>query len=253
MLLAGEMTQGPPEVEAVPSPAHEVTLSPYCLDVHEVTVGAYRACVKSGSCGAPLGGASLAGEVDAAVIAEISVHCTSAAALAANCVDWTMAETYCRSVGGALPTEAQWEFAARGTEGRRFPWGEELPTGLHVNVIGAERELTAFQQAQHMERPIVGSDGFVGVAPPGRFPAGATPDGVQDLGGNLSEWTADWVGPYTTAAVSDPTGPVVGAYRVTRGGSFFTLDRVDMTGAMRRGSAPVVRDPTIGFRCASTP
>ncbi len=197
-------------------PAHPVTLPAYCLDRLEVTIDLYARCVTAGACRRastplPQGSSPVTG------------------------VDWSQADAYCRFVGGRLPTEAEWEFAARGPEGRRFPWGDDVPTDC------ARMDWT------------VGGESCRGVGPTdvGQYPAGASPFGVLDMAGNVWEWTADWYSrSYPTGAQTSPRGPSEGSARVTRGGGW-NNDQIDRFRTTRReGEHPAFRDYDLGFRCA---
>ena len=159
-----------------------------------------------------------------------------AAKLPAVSVSWQDAVAFCKHLsdidksGAAyrLPTEAEWEYAARGREGRKYPWGGESPSRKHANRAGRE-------------------DGFPGLAPVGSFPKGATPLGILDVAGNAAEWCADWYGPYPAAPQTDPGGPVNGSARVVRGGAF-VLDTAYLRGPARSGRQPGHPGVFIGFR-----
>ena len=215
------------------SPAHRVTLSSYCIDRTEVTVSAYRACTDSG-CTTP----------------ELGFECalygnwtrTDHENHPINCVYWTQARAYCRSGGGDLPTEAQWEYAARGNDGRRYPWGSAVPSneGCWGHSPG-DGELTC---------------------PVGSFPAGASPFGLLDMAGNVSEWTADWYWPYSAGPTCNPTIPEpgwgMGRFVMHRGGGY------NVFAAPSRGESRLrtvsrdwlgdgVPESDVGFRCVHPP
>ena len=160
-------------------------------------------------------------------------------------VSWLDAEAYCRWAGVRLPTEAQWEFAARGgIEGAMFPWGDELePGGAHaMNVFQAE-----FPSVDLAE------DGYAGTSPVGAFPANGY--GLHDMTGNVWEWCADWFSPgyYRDSPRQDPPGPSAGDRRVMRGGSYLCLEsycgryRV----AARSANGPDSSTGNLGFRVAA--
>jgi formylglycine-generating enzyme required for sulfatase activity len=150
-------------------------------------------------------------------------------------VSWKDAEAYCSwlsrriqaTSGGVvqLPTEAQWEFAARGEEGRRYPWGGDEPTPEHANFGRNVGDTT----------------------PVGSYPRGATPAGIHDLAGNVWEWCRDWYGPYVESSAKDPTGPAKGLKRVLRGGSFI-IDPLILRGASRNDALPEFDFDHVGFR-----
>ena len=146
----------------------------------------------------------------------------------ATMVSWTEASAYCRAQGKRLPTEAEWEYAARGDQNRAYPWGKATPS----------LALARFQTR--------------GTLPADSLPAGATPDGVHHLAGNVAEWVQDWYDPgyYAASPAANPTGPPAGDYRVARGGSWNQLaDEIRPTA--RAYHNPDKGTGDIGFRCAS--
>ena len=144
-------------------------------------------------------------------------------------VSWDGANAYCDWAGGRLPTEAEWEYAARGTESRIFPWGDQFD-GAKLNYQSS-------------------SDGYAELAPVGSFPGGASWCDALDMSGNVEEWTADWFGSYTDEAQSNPKGPALGQYRVSRGGSFRSAPFETRT-ANRGAGSPTDTNRATGFRCA---
>lgn len=247
-------------------PAHKVSLDPYCLSDHEITAGAYKACSDRGGCkrlrpesvwrSSPKAKPADHERKQAAFSEFCNVSVEGREAHPMNCVSWADAQNYCKEHGGRLPTEAEWEFAARGSDGRRFPWGDDAPDHTHMNACGAE--CVKWHEANDVPaspKMYDEDDGFPGTAPVGSFPAGRTMFGMDDMVGNVFEWTGDWfeVYPEGSDETSNPTGPAEGERRVVRGGAFnggFTL-WVDP--AFRYGMPPTDRSHGVGFRCVVPP
>lgn len=201
-------------------PVHGVQLTAFCMDETEVTVSAYRACVSDGTCPTP----------DTTTYCNWGVSGRDQHPI--NCVDWTASRAYCQWRGADLPTEAQWEYAARGTDGRLYPWGDGAP-GL---------------QLCWSRTPSPGSSCQVGA-----YPAGNSPFGLFDMAGNVREWTLDWYSTYSGDAgvfVLDPTGPDSGDERVFRGGSWGNYTVIWVRSSHREHAAPANPNHQIGFRCA---
>lgn len=230
------------------TPDHVVALGAYCLDAKEVTLDAYANCT---GCGAVPTVVELEG-LTANARSFWSQFCNSQGdgRRPVNCVDWASARAYCESVEKRLPTEAEWEFAARGPERRTYPWGEEPPNAARANGCGAEcsRLLTAkFEEIGKPAWPRMhdGDDLAPILSPVGRFAAGNTPSGFSDLAGNVWEWTDSRYCPYAKDDCDD-------SRRVLRGGGWDTVDAQYLRSAHRRPSAPSARGWSIGFRCAKS-
>ncbi len=233
---------------------HEVKLSPYCIDQTEVTVRAYEACVKEGKCERTPDDVDYEGITDesrAAYKSFCNARKPERLDHPINCVDWDMASKFCAWKGARLPTEAEWEVAARGLEQRDYPWGGETPDATRLNAAGSEFEAWSLSKSMKPGKMVEQDDKFVGTAPVGSFRAGATPEGVLDLAGNVFEWTADWFGPYTPAPATDPKGPPTGEKRVARGGAFNAKEPQWVKAAYRWGNLPRTYNHGIGFRCAA--
>ncbi len=151
------------------------------------------------------------------------------------------AVAYCKWTGGSLPTEAQWEKAARGTEGPIYPWGDSFDPA-RLNFCDKNCSYTWANKTA--------DDGWAKTAPVGSFLSGASPYGVLDMAGNALEWVLDWYSEsyYKSSPANNPIGPASGKYRVLRGGSWQD-GASSVRAAGRIGYNPAGRDDTIGFRC----
>ncbi len=244
-------------------PAHRVTLGSFCMDLTEVTVGDYRKCSDKGRCKRPDRVPSYPkpkerSEGDHQKVQEKQAELCNFQARdrevhPVNCVDWQQANNYCKERGARLPTEAEWEFAARGSDGRKFPWGDEAASdGKHMNACG--KECTAWEKAKDLPesgRMYEADDGYPGTAPVGSFPPGKTTHGLLDMVGNVWEWTSDYWSPYEAKELTDPRGPDAGDARVIRGGAFNGGSALWLNPAFRYNQSPAARAPGIGFRCAT--
>ncbi len=197
-------------------PKHKLKLRPFSLDIYEVTRKDYARCVDASVCkkvpdlGTP--------DVD-------DTHPVIG-------VTWFQAKTYCEWVGKRLPTEAEWEYAARAPHQFLYPWGG------------------SWEQSRANSR--TPKDGYDFTAPVGTFPTGKNPKGIHDLAGNAAEWTADWYDAkyYHKTPDANPTGPEVPTgERVVRGGSWSDPDHL-LRAVTRLAQDPNVSNSAIGFRCA---
>jgi formylglycine-generating enzyme required for sulfatase activity len=195
-------------------PVHSVTLTSFEMDVTEVTVAEYQACVQ----------AKKAGDAQGCEAADTGVNCNSGKPgreqHPVNCVDWNQATGYCKWAGKRLPTEEEWEYAARGMDGRVYPWGNEQPT----NQLCWDR-----------------SDG---TCPVGSYPKGASPFGVLDMAGNVWEWTeTEYCDSYVVSKKCTNA-------RVVRGGSWSYYLPSYVRAPHRVSVDATVRSSILGFRCA---
>lgn len=242
-------------------PPHKVRISTFCLDIHETTARAYDTCVASGNCLKPPFNVDYPGVTEAMRNA-LSPLCNSRRQGAedhpVNCVDWPMAQNFCSSPGGRLPeggarlpTEAEWEYAARGSSQRAFPWGDDPPSPERVNACGTECAAWLEKHlAQATTSMFDAGDAFPFTAPVGSFAAGRSAFGVMDLAGNVWEWTLDWFGPYSGDEAVDPKGPATGTERVVRGGGYNATRADWLRPAYRWKTVAGAYNPAIGFRCA---
>jgi formylglycine-generating enzyme required for sulfatase activity len=161
-------------------------------------------------------------------------------------MSWDDAVAYCRWVGRRLPTEAEWEKAARGTDGQKYPWGNKAVAGNLLNF--ADRNL----DVSHADKSV--DDGYQFTAPVGTYPEGASPYRVLDMAGNVWEWVADRYDEkyYANSPAENPPGPDSGDSRVLRGGSW-NFPQGGVRAAFRTAYFPADTIDTLGFRCARSP
>ncbi len=236
-------------------PAHNVSLESYCIDNTEVTTLAYKSCSTTGKC-------RRAGmEVDWPDITEeqrelFSQFCnggqTDKSEHPINCVSHRMAREYCSSIGKRLPSEAEWEYATRGPDGRIYPWGDDEPTEKHLNACGSECEIWGSDHDSPMTALYEADDGYVGTAPVGSFPLGNSRFGPQDVVGNVWEWVSDWEDEYSSEPQVNPTGPNKGERKIIRGGAFNGSFSSWLRPSFRYAQAPTALSHGVGFRCAMT-
>lgn len=216
----GPFTMGSRDGDPDEAPEHPVYLGTYFMDKKEVTQEEYDRFIRMTKRGKPF-----------VPVFEDDISKIQKPTLPAMGMSWSDAAAYCKWAGKRLPTEAEWEKAARGDGKRRYPWGDEFVPG-RANVDGDE-------------------DAFVYLAPPGSFEAGRSPYGLYDMTGNIAEWVADTYDEryYEKSPYRDPEGPADGQHKVIRGGSWReTQHNARLT---KRFQAKMWRtDSTIGIRCA---
>jgi formylglycine-generating enzyme required for sulfatase activity len=186
-------------------PAHAVALDGFWIDQTEVTNAQYQRCVEAEACDPP--------EKSSLYTLDFYYGNSAYDDYPVIHVDWHQAAAYCEWAGARLPTEAEWEYAARGPQGRTFPWGSEFD-GTLLNYCDVNCWLAW--------RGDTFDDGYADTAPVGSFPAGASWCDALDLAGNVWEWVADWYDAdyYSCSPSQNPTGPSSGERRVLRGGSW---------------------------------
>jgi formylglycine-generating enzyme required for sulfatase activity len=236
-------------------PQHQVKLSPFCMDVTEVTVEAYRACSDQGLCQrAPLTVAWP--RISAADKKNYGPLCNAAdptrGSHPINCVDWEMADSYCKAQKKRLPTSAEWEFAVRGPDGRVYPWGDEMPDAHHLNACGKECVKWGQTHSIQLAALYPEDDGFPTTSPVGSFPRGRSRYGLDDAIGNVMEWVSDWDGPYDKAPQIDPPGPETGTAKVVRGGAWNAGSSVWVRPSFRFKFPRETRSHGVGIRCATS-
>ena len=213
--MGGESSNGP-DAQLV----HTVYLDAYWIDQTDVTNAMYARCVKAGACQAPSQSSS-------------STHSSYFGNpqydnYPVEYVNWTDANTYCSWAGARLPTEAEWEKAARGTDGRIYPWGNTPPTCVLANTLDCNGDTSAV---------------FA-------HPSGASPYGALDMAGNVWQWVNDWYAAYySSSPPSNPQGPSSGKTRVLRGGSWADYEDL-IRSANRSELVPTSAFSRIGFRCS---
>ena len=202
------------------SPQHRIELNLYWIDKFEVTTGLYKACVNAEVC------------PEAAMTAGCNSGRDDRLEHPINCVSWDQATTYCLWQAKRLPTEAEWERAARGEDGRSYAWGEDFPSAQLLNFnnnVGA-------------------------TVPVGTYPLGVSFYGLHNMGGNVQEWTADYFASdyYAQSPEQNPQGPDSGTLRVGRGASWkLGVPLEVLTTTVRAALVPNTIENSVGFRCAS--
>jgi len=219
-------------------PAHQVTLTDYWVYQYDVTVAQYRTFCTTTTRELPKFPSDYSwkgktGWDDPALQQHPIVNIT-----------WNDAKAYADWAGVVLPTEAQWEYAARGPQGRNYPWGGTATKDDKCNGWDATK-CVYWDNSGKVSKS---------TWPVGSFPAGDSWCGAQDMAGNVWQWCGDWSGAYTAAEVTNPTGPATGKYRVLRGGSWYYSGDdyyFDRSAIRHFGFGPDGYGYGIGFRCAS--
>ncbi|MBK8783605.1 MAG: SUMF1/EgtB/PvdO family nonheme iron enzyme [Anaerolineales bacterium] len=199
------------------SPMHIIYLDAFWMDKYEVSNAMYLKCLQAGTC-------------TDMVSDNITYRNWVYRDHPVTYVAWEQAGLYCQWAGRRLPTEAEWEKAARGTDGRQYPWGDELPNPRLANFDG-----TMIHEAVSIYR----------------YPLGASPYGALNMSGNVREWVTDWYGEdyYLVMPYANPTGPETGFERSLRGGSY-SEDKNEVTTTNRMRHEPQSAGLSRGFRCA---
>ena len=232
LVPAGEFTMGSDRGQADERPEHVVDLDEFYCDKYEVTNAQFLAFMNAIAANADAEDNRLMELDDSGVqirMVEESFELKTAAVARRPVVEvsWHGARAYCEWMGGRLPTEAEWEKAARGIDGRKYPWGTQI------------------------DRPRANYKGLFSTAVEvGSYPRGSSPYGICDMAGNVWEWVADWYSSayYAESPDRNPTGPESGAFRVIRGGAWGT-DGAYLRSSYRMGLSPESTDDSIGFRC----
>ena len=220
-------------------PAHRVALDAFWIDRTEVTNAQYGLCTAAGACQESRQDFWQDSWRDPGSADDSDLYAPDHPVVG---VDWYSATIYCEWAGARLPTEAEWEYAARGPERRAFPWGGSFD-GTRLNFCDLNCAVDW--------RVLAYNDGHRYTAPVGSYPDGASWCGTLDMAGNASEWVADWYGDYASEQLLNPTGPSSGEYRVVRGGSYLLLPDFARTANRGRLEPDGVRS-FVGFRCART-
>lgn len=237
----GEFIMGSNDGLPDEGPEHAVSLDAFYIDTYETTNAEYRACVEAGVCTPPAFQDCCAEPTNTEWPSLYPDYFTNPDFddYPVTWLSFNQSATYCEWRGARLPTEAEWEKAARGTDGRTYPWGEEEPRPGLLNFM--------WGQGQFDERPAYNT------TPVGSYPEGVSPYGVHDMLGNVYEWVADYYAPdaYANSPYENPTGPATGSNQIARGGSFWNQGfRQRITNRNHTYLPPDVAHFDAGVRCA---
>jgi formylglycine-generating enzyme required for sulfatase activity/predicted Ser/Thr protein kinase len=241
---AGEFLMGSSDADRDASsdekPQHTVYLDAFWIDKYEVTNALYKKCVDAGKC-------SRSSESKSYTRSSYYGN-ASFDNYPVIYISWNDANAYCAWAGKYLPTEAEWEKAARGADARIYPWGNQWD-------VRTTRRLN-FSDKNDPTGPSdeVADDGYADTAPVGSYPSGTSPYGTLDMAGNVWEWVADWYGEnyYASSPRNNPKGPSSGSARVVRGGAWSSVGYY-VRAAYRYRLAPTASSYYVGFRCARSP
>jgi eukaryotic-like serine/threonine-protein kinase len=238
------------------APLHKVTLTKaYCIDKLEVTLEEYQRCEKARVCtksGAPKPGYDSGGPTCNEKREGRNKH-------PINCITWLQADAYCRWRKKHLPTEAEWEFAARGPESFKWPWGNQPPTeelAWNSMYMAVNKDHAKCADMGPEICPKIYKHSAWGTTEVGKHPDGASPFGALDMGGNVGEWVQDWDMPMpgqNRGDAVDPTGPTTGKYRVIKDIGWDGGDPKYTVGDRSGGRPDKTVHHTVGMRCALSP
>jgi formylglycine-generating enzyme required for sulfatase activity len=231
---AGEFEIGSTD-SPLEQPIHTVVLDSFWIDRTEVSNVQYQQCVEVGVCTEPNCWEGTGTDWE-----DVDFNGPEQPVV---CVNWYMAQAYCGWVEARLPTEAEWEYAARGPDALRYPWGDEFE-GTLLNYCDVNCPKTFADERFN--------DNYAYTAPVGSYPDGASWCGALDMAGNVWEWASDWFGKYPAAERRvNPSGPPSGVQRVILGGAW-NGPLFDTRSAVRKGGREGFEIIYLGFRCASS-
>lgn len=222
-------------------PLHSVAISAFKMDKFEVTTADYKKCIEAGFCN------NSDDEKPHYIVAEPEGYYTNNCTinspdwdedeLSVNCISWYGADAYCKWVGRRLPTEAEWEYAASGTAGTLYTWGDESPTCEYTMMFDSVSSKSGC--------------GTESVGKPGQYLNDESPFGVFDMTGNLTEWVSDYYKKdyYSESPSNNPQGPETGSYKVFRGGFWGGSDPAIFRNSARPYLPPETALSMHGFRC----